>query len=507
MTALSLRRNVVANYLGQGWAALMGIAFVPLYIKVLGIESYGLVGVFAVLQAWMTLLDLGLTPTLSREMARLRAGAHTAESIRDLLRSLEIIYSGLSTAMVIAVWFGTTLLVDSWLKSGGLSQAVMIDSIRIMGFVLAARWVEQVYRAALVGMQDQVWLNAVQAGLATLRWGGAYVVVAFFSPTILAFFVWQGVVSVLTSAILVHRTYTMLPVAVRSGRFSIKALLEVKGFATGMFLSAILTFALTQADKIVISKMLSLEQLGLYMLAATASGGLLLFITPMNNAIFPRLTEQVTNRDHAALVETYHRACEWMSAMIVPPALLLAFFAGPVLMLWTGDAHLAQSTAPLLTLLALGTLCNGLMNLPYMLQLAHGWTSLTVRTNAIAVLLVVPAIIWAVPRYGAVGAAGAWLALNVAYLVVLAHLMHRRLLLQSKRRWYRDAVALPLVAGGLCGAVLFFMLPASTDRMTAGITVTVSAATIFAAVLAALPTVRRSAMQLIRLRYQLLLKS
>ena len=58
--------NVVANYLGQGWAALMGLAFVPLYVKILGAETYGLIGVFAVLQSCVTLLDLGLTPTLNR---------------------------------------------------------------------------------------------------------------------------------------------------------------------------------------------------------------------------------------------------------------------------------------------------------------------------------------------------------------------------------------------------------------------------------------------------------
>ena len=44
---LSLRNNLVANYLGHGWTALMGIAFIPWYIKLLGIEAYGLIGVFA----------------------------------------------------------------------------------------------------------------------------------------------------------------------------------------------------------------------------------------------------------------------------------------------------------------------------------------------------------------------------------------------------------------------------------------------------------------------------
>ena len=50
---MSLKINVVANYLGQGWQGLMSLAFVPLYIKYLGIESYGLIGIFALLQAWL----------------------------------------------------------------------------------------------------------------------------------------------------------------------------------------------------------------------------------------------------------------------------------------------------------------------------------------------------------------------------------------------------------------------------------------------------------------------
>ena len=30
---MSIRRNVIANYLGQGWAAVMGLAFVPIYVE------------------------------------------------------------------------------------------------------------------------------------------------------------------------------------------------------------------------------------------------------------------------------------------------------------------------------------------------------------------------------------------------------------------------------------------------------------------------------------------
>jgi O-antigen/teichoic acid export membrane protein len=78
-----LKKNLIANYLGQGWTALMGLAFIPLYIKYLGIEAYGLIGLFAIIQAWLSLLDMGMTPMLGREMARSTGGSHTAQSIRD----------------------------------------------------------------------------------------------------------------------------------------------------------------------------------------------------------------------------------------------------------------------------------------------------------------------------------------------------------------------------------------------------------------------------------------
>lgn len=489
---MSLKRNVIANYLGQGWTAIMGLAFVPLYIGVLGIEAYGLIGVFAILQAWMALLDLGLTPTLSREMARQRAGGHSSESIRDLLRSLEWVYLVLALTMVGIVWATAPWLAGDWLNAGTLPVPRVIEALRIMGVVLAARAFEQVYRGSLQGLQDQVWLNGAQAVIATLRWGGAWIVIAFVRPSVSAFFVWQGLVSLLGIAILVTRTYSVLPAAVRPARLSLNALRGIRKFASGMFAGAVLALLLTQIDKVVISRMLPIDQLGYYMLAATAVGGLLQLIVPMNAAIFPRLTEQVQRNDVVGLADTYHRACEWMAAIIVPPALVMTFFPESLLLLWTGDAALASTTGLLLGLLSFGTLCNGLMNLPYMLQLAHGWTGLAIQVNLVAVAIVVPAILWAVPRWGATGAAMAWLLLNAGYLIFAAHLMYRRLLPTSKWRWYREAVAWPVGAGSLVAAGLAAVMPGPTTRASAALSVALAALLLSATVIASLPGVRRS---------------
>jgi O-antigen/teichoic acid export membrane protein len=477
-----LRTNVVANYLGQGWAALMGIAFVPFYARHLGMAAYGLIGVFAVLQAAMNLLDLGITPTLNREMARSRAGAHSAGSIRDLLRTIEVLCAALTTLTIVLVWSSAGYLGGGWLRADDLPEIVVINSIKLMGLVLATRWLEQIYRGALQGLQDLVWLNAVQAVLATLRWGGAYLVLVYLSPTITAFFLWQGAVSLLTAATLVLRTYHVLPDHQGGGHFSLSALRPVSGFAAGMLLGALLTLLLTQADKLVISKLLPLKQLGYYTLASTVAGGLIQLMAPMNTAVYPKLTEQVTRRDHAGLARTYLAACEWMSIVLVPPALLLVFFPHPILLLWTGDQVLSTSVAALLALLASGTLCNGLVNLPYMLQLAHGWTSLSVRMNLVAVALMLPLTVWAVQRFGAVGAASVWLALNASYVLITAHIMHRILLPALKWRWYTVAVARPLATGSAAAAILLLVLPAASTRLAAGMVVLIATLAIWTSV-------------------------
>jgi O-antigen/teichoic acid export membrane protein len=490
---MSLKRNVVANYLGYGWAALMGIAFLPGYVKALGVAAYGLVGVYTVMHGWLGMLDMGLTSTLNREMARLRAGSHSAESIRDLLRSIELIFLVVATLMVLVIWAASGALVDHWLTAGALPRVTVIDAIRIIGFVLAARWLEQIYRAAILGMQDHVYLNQLQSISATLRWGGAYLVVTLVEPSILHFFVWQGLVSMLTTAMLMRRTYHLLPNATRRGRFNIRSLQAIKDFAIGMSLSSFLTFALTQADKIVIGKMLPIDQLGYYMLAASASGALLLVITPMNNAIYPRLTELEAAKDYLGLERSYRSACEWMSAILIPAALVLSFFSAPILQVWTGDAHLTSVVAPLLTVLALGTLFNGLMNVPYMLQLAHGWTSLTVKMNAIATLIIVPAIIFIVPRHGTLGAAAAWLVLNVASLIITSHFMYDKILPRAKMQWYRESIVLPLAAATLCAAAILIALPTPATRMGAALYVLVAFATVQLAVVCASKNLRKLA--------------
>ncbi|MEW6694015.1 MAG: oligosaccharide flippase family protein [Pseudomonadota bacterium] len=497
-----LKRNLIANYLGQGWTALMGLAFIPLYIKYLGIEAYGLIGLFAVLQAWLTLLDMGMSPTLSREMARFTAGTHSATSIRDLLRSIEIITLGMALLVALGIWAASGWLASDWLRAEKLPVETVAQAFAIMGVVTALRFVEGIYRSAIIGMQRQVLYNLGNSALATLRGLGAVGVLVWVSTTIEAFFIWQGLVSLLTVATLAGLTYRALPAAERGGRFSVPALRRIGKFAGGMLGITFLALLLTQVDKILLSKLLTLSEYGYYTLATTVAGALYMLTGPITQAWFPRLTELYAANNQAELIVRFHQGAQLVSVFMGSAAIIMIVFAEPLLLLWTRDAELARSSASLLSILALGTLLNGLMWIPYQTQLAHGWTRLAFWVNVVSVLIIVPAIWWATPRFGAEGAAWAWVCLNAGYVLIAIHFMFRKILTHEKWRWYRQDLLKPLLAAASVASISFWAMPATLAAPLQLVWLLLaSALTLLASALAA-PAVRSVLLGQARLRFK-----
>lgn len=496
-----LKRNLIANYLGQGWTALMGLAFIPLYIQYLGIEAYGLIGLFAVLTAWLSLLDMGMTPTLSREMARFTGGSHSAQFIRDLLRTIEVITFGIALFIAGSVALGSNWIATHWLTAEELPVEVVAQAFTIMGLVTALRFAESIYRSSIVGLQRQVLFNIVNSSLATLRGLGAVAILAWVSPTLQAFFLWQGLISILTLGILAAVTYASLPRAERMARFSLDALCSVWRFAGGMLGITFLALLLTQVDKVLLSKLLSLSEYGYYALAAAVAGALYMLISPITQAVYPRLCELYAREDSAALAETFHKGAQLVSVLAGSAAIVMILFAETFLRLWTQDLDLAARTAPLLSLLMLGNLLNGLIWVPYQTQLAHGWTSLTVKASIIAVAIIVPAILLVTPHYGAEGAAWVSASLNLAYVLIAVQFMFRRILTAEKRRWYTQDLLAPLGVGVVAALLLKLSWPLADTVMSQLLLLALAALLTSTASLLAAGLVRRQLQKTIQPRW------
>lgn len=460
-----IKQNIAANFGGRAWQALMSLAFVPLYIKFMGIESYGLVGVFASLQALFGLLDMGLSTTLNREMARLSVLPGKTGEMRHLVRTLEMIYWGMAVIIGIAVVGLSAPIAHHWVKTDKLSPSTVQQALMITGGVLAFQWPVSLYSGGLMGLQKQVLLNGVESGVATLRGVGAVLVLWLISPTILAFFTWQIFMSLFNTSVMSVFLWRSIPKTGHRPHFQKDMILNVWRFTAGMTGISLSAIILNQTDKIILSKILSLEMFGYYSLATLVAGTLYRFIGPVFTAVFPRFSQLVSLNDKNALRELYHKGCQLMSVMILPAAMVVSLFSSEILLLWTGNPSIVSNTHEVVSILIVGTALNGLMGLPYALQLAHAWTKLTFYTNIIACIVLVPMIYFLCIRYGVVGAASAWVILNTSYVLICIQIMHSRLLKGEQWRWYLKDVGVPWLAALIIVIFWRLLIPSEMSKI------------------------------------------
>jgi len=437
----------------------MGFVFIPFYIKYLGVEAYGLIGIFSLLNAWLSLLDIGMTPALGREMARYTGGAHSRQSIRDMLRSVEIIGFGIAMLMALSIWASSNWLATDWLRVGQLPIDAVAKSFVIMGVVAALRFVESIYRSSMVGLQRQVALNVVSSAMSTLRGLGAVGILLWVSPTIEAFFLWQGFISILTVCSFSFVVYQTLQVSPLAGRFSPKVLKSIWRFAAGTVTLTALGFLLSQSDKLILASLLSLEEFGYYSLAFTIASAVRLLTQPVSQGTYPRLTAIYDQKNEAALARIYHKANQLSVVLMGGCGVFLAIFGESVLLLWTQNQELTDNTYHIMWILIIGMVLNGIMQGPYQLQIATGWTGLLVKVNIVMVVLFIPVIYLLTKKFGAIGAAIAWVMLNIAYILTVARLMHKKLMLNEMWAWYIQDLLFPLTAAVIAGIFLKAIMP------------------------------------------------
>lgn len=453
---MQLSRNVLAGLASSVWSALIGLAVVPLYLKHLGIEAYGLIGFFVTLQSLLQLLDLGLSATINREVARSSA-LGDPRKIGHLLHTLAVIYWGMGAAIAFILVTSATFIAEHWLQSQRLSQQDISLAVMLMGMVIAFRWPIGLYQGVLMGAQRLVEVSVINTVMGTTGSLGAVAVLAFFSPTIQAFFTWQAAVALVTVAVVRWVGWRAIG-RMEDLQFRFSELKRVWRFSAGMSGITLSALVFTQLDKVLLSKILGLEEFGHYMLATVVVGSLYVLVTPIFNAIYPRFSALVQTNNLEKLTEVYRSGTRMLGTVLFPIAMILVVLGEELVRIWIGNPTIASSVAPVIGLLAVGSALHGVMYFPYSLQLAYGMTKLPLMINAILIVILVPVIIVLSLSYGAIGGAIAWLVLHILYLIIGTSLTHRRLLRKVGRVWLLEEVGVPLIFSVLTGLATYYAI-------------------------------------------------
>jgi O-antigen/teichoic acid export membrane protein len=461
----TIRKNITANVIGRAWGVVSVYLFIPLYLKFLGIEAYGLVGFYSTLLGLLAFADMGLSATLNREMARLSMREDMASEMGDLLRTYEFIYLVISTTLAIIIWFCAPLIADRWLRASSLPPAEITAAIRLMGLAIALQMQSALYSGGLFGLQKQVLANSLQILWGVLRGVGAVLVLWLFSPTIFAFTFWQLFSNAVYCFSVRFSLWRKLTPSTTRPQFNCIVLRNTWRYAAGMAGMSLIGILLIQTDKLVVSKMMSLEIFGYYTLACVLSYAPVTLAGPIGVAIFPQLTRLVEIGDRDTLKRFYHRACGLVTVAVFPCAMTLAAYAGNFIYAWTGSAVAAQEAGIVATLLLVGQIMQMMTFIPYYLALAYGNVRLNLQIGIISVVLITPLLIYLIMKYGVVGAGVSWLIMNLCTLPPYMYFLHRRFLPGELTHWCLRDVGLPMIAALLIILPCRWFLPLPSSRI------------------------------------------
>ncbi len=453
----SLKLNIVANYIGKTWAAILGILLVPLYIKFIGIEAYGLVGFYTTLTSVIGILDLGIGSTVNRELARRTVVSKLNNTKGDLVRTLEFIYWGIAILAGAIIIVGAPFIARSWLNANDLNTGTILTSIQLMAGSIALRFPMSLYQGGLMGLQKQVLVNLILVANGTLRGVGAVLILWLVSPTVEAFFLWHVFTSMTGSVALSIAIWSSIPKT--KPKFRLNIITEIWKYAAAVSASSIVGIILSQLDKIILSRLLPLKTFGYYSIASTGASLLWMIIIPFNTAIFPKLVQIYESKDKNELKKLFHNFSQFLSWILLPIGSILIFYSKEILQIWIKDPMIAQNSYLIMSLLSIGIILNGLSSLPANCAPAFGWPVLITYTNLIQSVIIIPLIIGLVYWLQGVGASIAWIIMNSTYLFIMSPRFFTRYLNKEMGKWYLKDISVPACVAFSIGIISKIISP------------------------------------------------
>lgn len=490
---MSLKKNIAANYASQLYVTLIGIVLVPLYVKYMGAEAYGLVGFFAMLQAWFNMLDLGLSPTIARESARYHGGAMLALDYRRLFRALSVIFATIALVGGVALWCMSQVIATRWLNVETLPRAEVVLAVQIMAISVALRWMSGLYRGVVSGAERLIWLSAFTALIATLRFVGVMGSMWLWGFTPKVFFVHQLAVALLEVGGLFLMSRQLLPAARSLGEAIGWSFLQVRPrlkFALTIAFTSSVWVLVTQTDKLILSGILPLAEYGYFTLAVLVASGIMVISGPVSSAIMPRMARLHAEGQHDELIRVYQSATQMVAAIAGSAAITVTFCAEPFLYAWSGNAELAANAAPILRLYAIG---NGILIVgafPYYLQYAKGNLRYHLIGNIMTGLGLIPGIIYAAINYGAIGAGWVWLGFHLVGLLIWSGYVHHKIEPGLHKIWLYQNILLVLAAPLSINVVLSLFLDVNHGRFGSMIFLLMTALITISSTLVTIPFVR-----------------
>jgi len=399
-----LAKNAVWNFVGLGAPLLVAVFAIPLLIKGLGVDRFGILTLAWMAIGYFNLFDLGLGRALTKLVAE-KLGAGDNRDISALIWTSLILMALLGLVGTVVIAGLSSSVVYGMLKIPVHLQEESLSVFYLLGVAIPIVITTAGLRGVLEAHQRFDLTNAVRIPMGLFNFLGPVAILPFSHNLI-------PVVAVLVAGrIIVWGVYfiqclRVVP-ALHSGILVQRdMILPLFRFGGWMTVSNIISPLMVYLDRFLIGALLSVTAVAYYTTPWEVVTKLFIVSSAVTGVLFPAFSSSFA-QDPSRSIQLYKKGIKYVFIILFPIILFIVVFARDILQLWLGNDFADNSHRPM-QLLAIGVLINCLASIPFAFIQGRGRADLTAKLHLLEVLIYLPGAYWLISHYGIVGASLAW---------------------------------------------------------------------------------------------------
>jgi O-antigen/teichoic acid export membrane protein len=397
--------NSVWNIAGQSFPLLLAAFAIPILVRKLGVDRFGVLTLAWTLVGYFSLFDLGIGRAITKLLAEKIA-------LKDSEAARSLIWTAIFSMALLGICFGAGLFaLAPWLSHSALKIPPPLQSETLYSFYFLALTVPFVtltcgLRGMLEARQCFGAVNALRVGLGWITYLGPLAVLPF-SRSIFSVVLILVVARIIGCGLHFWLCGRYIPMFAQDVRWSRKSFVELVGFGSWITVSNILSPIMVYMDRFLIGSLLSISAVAYYTTPFELVTKLWVIPSSLAGVLFPAFSETQALKNHDRTTSLYESGVASTFAIVFPVTLVIILFAPEGLKLWLG-LDFARRSANILQILAVGVFANSLANIPYALLQASGRPDLTAKLHLIEVPCYIGLLYWGIRLRGIEGAALAW---------------------------------------------------------------------------------------------------
>jgi O-antigen/teichoic acid export membrane protein len=296
MAVNQLKAGAVLNYVSLALSGLVGIAYTPFMLRMLGQSEYGLYSLAASIISYLSILDFGFGNAVIRYTAKFRAEGKTEEQY-SMFGMFTVLYSVIGVITIIAgmvLYWNIDNMFGATFTAAELSRTRVI--ILLMIFNLAFTFPLSIYGAIITAYEDFIFLRVVQIARTILNMA-VMICLLLFGYKAIAMVVVQTVFNFVTLGLNVFYCKNKIHIRVKFARVNWGFLKEVSIYSFWIFLNVIMDRIYWSTGQFVLGVTSGTVAVSVFAVAIQLEGIYMMFSGAISGVFLPRVTAMVAKKD------------------------------------------------------------------------------------------------------------------------------------------------------------------------------------------------------------------